>query len=104
MNLLTLVLTPCLLFAGQGTCKEAVDTTQGVSLAEKKEWDTWKITHSKTYANTKEEKLKMKIYMENRLKVEKHNMDRSQSYSLKMNQFGDMTSHEFNTMLNSCNM
>ena len=53
-----------------------------------------------------EEKFRMKIYMENKAKVEKHNRRAAQghhSFHLKMNEYGDMLHHEFVARMNGYN-
>jgi len=37
------------------------------------EWELWKSVHQKTYANAEEEKFRMKIFMENKQRIAKHN-------------------------------
>merc|ERR1712123_483972 len=67
------------------------------------EWETWKMTHIKKYDSHLEEKFRLKIYMENKAKVEKHNRrahEGKHTYTLKMNKYGGLLSHEFRTMLN----
>ena len=67
------------------------------------EWETFKLTHLKKYESHIEERFRLKIYMENKAKVEKHNwqaMQGKHSYTLKMNKYGDLLSHEFRSMLN----
>jgi len=78
------------------------------------EWETWKLTYEKTYgsktvgsnnlinrpvgAYDQEEKFRMKIWMENKAKIQKHNRQAARgqkSYHLAMNQFGDLLHHEF---------
>merc|ERR1711892_1384352 len=77
------------------------------------EWETWKVRHGKNYAaknygdNIKEggmggnygqeEKFRMKIWMENKAKIEKHNRHAFKgvhSYHLAMNEWGDLLHHE----------
>ena len=75
-------------------------TFMGVVL---EEWETFKLTHLKKYESNTEERFRLKIYMENKAKVEKHNRQAQQgkhSYTLKMNKYGDLLSHEFRSMLN----
>lgn len=71
------------------------------------EWETWKQTHQRRYESPTEEKFRMKIYMENKAKVEKHNRRAAQgrhSFHLKMNEYGDMLHHEFVQKLNGYRM
>lgn len=67
------------------------------------EWDAFKQEHSKTYADQTEERLRMKIFMENKHKIAKHNMRAAnglKTYHLAMNKFGDLLHHEFVKMMN----
>merc|ERR1712198_684999 len=75
------------------------------------EWETWKLKHGKTYAKNlgkgenygQEEKFRMKIWMENKAKVEKHNRHALKglySYHLAMNEWGDLLHHEFVATVN----
>merc|ERR1712110_680360 len=76
------------------------------------EWETWKLQHGKVYERnygdamggySKEESFRMKIWMDNKAKIEKHNrhfLKGVHSYSQKMNQFGDLLSHEFVATMN----
>merc|ERR1719461_360142 len=71
------------------------------------EWETWKMTHSKNYDSYLEEKFRLKIFMENKARVEKHNrLARmgKHSYELKMNHFGDLLNHEFRAIMNGYRM
>merc|ERR1712079_978261 len=71
------------------------------------EWETWKMTHSKNYDSYLEEKFRLKIFMENKARVEKHNRLASMgkhSYELKMNHFGDLLNHEFRAIMNGYKM
>merc|ERR1711892_1643186 len=83
------------------------------------EWETWKVRHGKDYAarnyggNLKEEgmggnygqeeKFRMKIWMENKAKIEKHNRHAFKgvhSYHPAMNEWGDLLHHEFVATVN----
>ena len=83
------------------------------------EWETWKLTHGKTYGDDRqlngltksvyspgmgqEEKFRMKIWIENKIAIEKHNqaaLRGEHSFHLAMNQFGDLLNHEFVSMMN----
>jgi len=67
------------------------------------EWETWKQTHSKAYESHTEEKFRLKIFMENKGKVERHNRQAQKgkhSFTLSMNKYGDLLNHEFRTLLN----
>merc|ERR1711976_611696 len=82
------------------------------------EWETWKMQHGKVYARnygdpvgkngySQEESFRMKIWMENKAKIEKHNRHFYKgvhSYSLAMNEFGDLLHHEFVNVMNGYKM
>merc|ERR1712062_618909 len=87
------------------------------------EWETWKAEHGKTYGHgllgstgnsvggpskfTQTEHFRMKIWMENKAKIEKHNRlahKGHKSYHLAMNQFGDLLHHEFTSIMNGYQM
>lgn len=70
------------------------------------EWVTWKIFHAKNYTSPVEDKFRLKIFMENKAKIAKHNAlahKGHKSYFLKMNSFGDLLHHEFIGMMNGFN-
>lgn len=80
-------------------------TAYGVSFFEVvvEEWEGWKILHQKNYSTATEEKFRMKIFMENKARIAKHNGRAHMghhSYTLKMNHYGDLLPHEFTTMMN----
>lgn len=70
------------------------------------EWVTWKLFHAKNYSSAVEDKFRLKIFMENKAKIAKHNALAHQgqkSYFLKMNNFGDLLHHEFIGVMNGYN-
>nr|ASL04981.1 cathepsin l [Nilaparvata lugens] len=70
------------------------------------EWKTFKLEHKKSYGNDLEEKFRMKIFMDNRNKIAKHNAKYEKglaSFKLKINHFGDMLHHEFVSTMNGFN-
>ena len=92
---------------------------QAISPAELllEEWQTWKAEHGKTYGRVLygsmankvsggrggEENFRMKIWMENKAQIERHNraaLKGLKSYTLAMNQFGDLLNHEFTSTVN----
>jgi len=79
------------------------------------EWETWKLTHGKSYGEkllgdslpsggySQEEQFRMKIWMENKAKIEKHNRHALRglhTYRLAMNEWGDLLHHEFVATVN----
>jgi len=84
----------------------AVLATEGISLAELAvdEWEAFKSHHGKKYNNDVEERFRMKIYLENRGRIAKHNKDPQAPFKLAMNQYGDFLSHEFAKRMNGFRM
>jgi len=74
---------------------------EGISLAElaRDEWEAFKSHHGKRYDNEVEERFRMKIYLENRHRIARHNKD-NVGYTLAMNKYGDLLSHEFARKMN----
>lgn len=67
------------------------------------EWHGWKLAHGKTYASPREESFRQKIFLENRMKIAEHNKMASQgefSFTMGMNQFGDLLHSEFKQAMN----
>ncbi|XP_063216282.1 procathepsin L-like [Bacillus rossius redtenbacheri] len=70
------------------------------------EWETFKIQHGKTYVTNVEEKFRLKIFMENKRKIARHNAryERGEvTFTLGMNEYGDLLPHEFARALNGFN-
>jgi len=71
-----------------------------------REWQAWKLQHGKHYSRRQglqEEYFRKKIWLNNKEKIERHNQQFDKglvTYSLAMNKFGDMLSHEFASMMN----
>ncbi|XP_071877443.1 cathepsin L [Bombus fervidus] len=83
-------------------------TAQAISFFElvNQEWTTFKMEHNKVYKSDIEERFRMKIFMDNKHKIAKHNGNyemKKVSYKLKMNKYGDMLHHEFVNTLNGFN-
>jgi len=67
------------------------------------EWEGWKTVHQKNYDTPEEEKFRMKIFMENKQRIAKHNTRYHKghhNYKLEMNHYGDLLPHEFQGMMN----
>lgn len=80
-------------------------TAQSISFYEvvAEEWDVWMMLHSKNYSSPMEEKFRMKIFMENKAKIARHNklaQKGERSFFMKMNHFGDLLHHEFVSAVN----
>ena len=62
------------------------------------EWESWKLAHNKTYLTAQEEKFRIKVYMENKVKIARHNqrvyLSQGSTYYMKMNCLGDQLHHE----------
>nr|ATU82515.1 venom C1A protease 2 [Lethocerus distinctifemur] len=70
------------------------------------EWTLFKLHHKKEYKNDMEEKFRLKIFMENKKKVLRHNKHYEQgvvSFKLKLNHFADLLPHEFVNSMNGFN-
>ncbi|CAG0890411.1 unnamed protein product [Darwinula stevensoni] len=70
------------------------------------EWETFKLEHGKKYESGEEEQFRMKIYMENRHKVAKHNQlfaHGGKTYSVALNKYADLLHHEFVEKMNGFN-
>ena len=62
-----------------------------------KKWQSWKTFHGKSYDSQQEETFRMKVFVENSIRIAKHNFEFTRglhSYTLKMNMFGDMLPYE----------
>jgi len=67
------------------------------------EWQLFKLKTGKAFNDLTEERFRMKIFTENKHKIAMHNQLYVQglvSYSLEMNEFGDLLNHEFRAMMN----
>jgi len=68
----------------------------------KEEWQAFKLQFNRIYEDA-EDMFRMKIFMENKQKIAKHNQlfgQGNKSYSLRMNKFGDLLHHEFVSSVN----
>jgi len=71
-----------------------------------KAWAEFKFEFKKTYSTLREDERRMKIWLENLLHIENHNVKYNNdevTYSLKMNIFGDLTNEEFRKSRNGYN-
>jgi len=60
-------------------------------------FNEFKATYNKVYDNVQEEQYRQTVFYENLQMIVTHNSLRSHEYTLKMNEFGDLYSHEFYT-------
>jgi C1A family cysteine protease len=65
-------------------------------------WAEWKLQYGKTYATDVEESQRFTIFSQNFAKVQAHNADSTQTFTMAMNQFADLTGAEFKTIYASC--
>jgi len=82
----------------------AIANAFSVSELVRDEWEAYKWHHSKAYENEIEERFRMKIYLENRQRIAKHNKDPEHGFKLKMNKYGDLLPHEFKSIMNGYRM
>lgn len=64
------------------------------------------LEHKKSYESETEENFRLKIFMDNKHKIAKHNQLYEQgsiSYNLKLNKYADLLHHEFVRQLNGFN-
>jgi len=67
------------------------------------EWIGWKAIHQKDYRSEEENRFRMKIFMENKQRIAKHNtryLQGHHSYKLEMNHYGDLLPSEFGKIMN----
>ncbi|KAK9498918.1 hypothetical protein O3M35_003461 [Rhynocoris fuscipes] len=67
------------------------------------DWIEFKLAYGKNYTNLFEEQFRMRVYMNNKQKIEEHNAKFEQglvSYAMEMNHFGDLMPHEFKAIMN----
>ncbi|XP_055372848.1 cathepsin L [Condylostylus longicornis] len=72
----------------------------------REEWLAYKMEHHKNYNEATEENFRMKIFLENRNKIAKHNQKFEQglhSFKLKLNKYSDMLPYEFVSTMNGFN-
>ncbi|XP_072924887.1 procathepsin L-like isoform X1 [Hemitrygon akajei] len=78
----------------------ASDYTFNTELDE--EWEKWKLQHSKQY--TEDEEINRRMIWESAMSyIEQHNREYEMgkhTFTVAMNQFGDLTNEEFNTLMN----
>ncbi|CAF2526807.1 unnamed protein product [Rotaria sp. Silwood2] len=85
------------------TASQATNENQQKAL-----WDLFKRVHKKQYTNLREEQYRFVAFKDNVAMIDRHNLEADMglhSYTLKINQFADMTHEEFvRTMLNGVKM
>jgi C1A family cysteine protease len=66
----------------------------------KAQFGEWQSKFNKTYTSQSEREVRFQIFCDNVDKINRHNADETQTFTMGMNQFGDMTQHEFAAKLN----
>jgi len=69
--------------------------TQISSLNSPKLFQSWAQDFNKTYQHDEEKLHRFQVWLNNLDRISRHNSDESQSYKMRLNQFGDLTSDEF---------
>uniref|UniRef100_A0A0C9PTJ9 Cp1_0 protein n=1 Tax=Fopius arisanus TaxID=64838 RepID=A0A0C9PTJ9_9HYME len=72
----------------------------------KEEWFAYKMEHKKHYSNEVEERFRLKIFNENKLKIAKHNQLYAAgkvSFKMAVNKYSDMLHNEFRETMNGYN-
>ena len=67
------------------------------------EWEAFKAKHGKQYTDKSEENFRLKVFMENKHKIAKHNQRAAnglEGFTCAMNKFGDLLNHEFVSIYN----
>lgn len=67
------------------------------------EWNEFKETHGKSYKDKTEDNYRFKVFMENKLKIARHNRRQANglhSFTLGLNKYADMTPQEFKRTMN----
>merc|ERR1712071_281843 len=80
------------------TLSSAVSVEQALH----QEWELFKSTHGKSYSESENE-FRMRVFLDNRDKVAAHNALFAKgevTFTLAMNKFGDLLSHEFAALFN----
>lgn len=93
MNLITLVTLFCFISVSLALTAQQLAT----------KWTGFKLSHKRRYSSRLDEALRFQIFKSNLEFIENHNAkaDMGQvSYRLAINQFGDMTPHEFGIVYN----
>jgi cathepsin L len=88
------------------SCLLAVACAFHVNSGSKSDWEQFKAAHGKVYKSQAEENYRMGIFYTNKQHIDAHNKKYetgSVTYTLKMNHFGDMLTHEFAAMVNGYN-
>jgi KDEL-tailed cysteine endopeptidase len=88
MDSKTLALIATILMAATMT----INTTQSSS------WESFKNTHGKLYGSAEEESYRQAIFMTNEAMINAHNSDKTQTYTMAVNKFADLTQAEFKSI------
>jgi len=77
------------------------------SFVERNEWQAFKDTHGKTYANVIEEFYRMKVYADNKAYVDQHMQEYAEgkhSFTVAVNKFADLTTEEWSNTYKGMNL
>ncbi|XP_042858750.1 cathepsin L-like [Penaeus japonicus] len=69
----------------------------------RQQWHNFKAEHGRHYASVEEERYRLSVFEQNQQFIDEHNArfeNDEVTFTLKMNQFGDMTSEEFSATMN----
>lgn len=65
------------------------------------EWQAFKLANNKSYENESEEHFRLKTFLDNRIKIAKHNQraaNNIHTYTLSLNKYADLTTQEYRQM------
>jgi len=62
------------------------------------QFEQFKVTHKKNYENVAEETYRKLVFLMNLAKIAAHNADKTQTHTLGVTQFSDLTQEEFVSM------
>jgi C1A family cysteine protease len=65
-------------------------------------WAAWKTQFGKHYSTPQEDEARFLIFQQNYAKVQAHNADPTQTFTMAMNLFADLTGEEFSAQMASC--
>ncbi|EAR95842.1 papain family cysteine protease (macronuclear) [Tetrahymena thermophila SB210] len=68
---------------------------QDISVEKLLAYNQWSSQHQRVYLNENEKLFRQMVFFENLSKIQEHNSDPNNTYSIHLNQFSDMTKEEF---------
>eukprot|EP00122_Pirum_gemmata_P001067 Pgem_evm1s951 len=81
--------------AGSSLQSQTADLPLGATFSHIQSFFKWSAEYKKQYTSEEEHSNKFKVWFNNYLLIENHNSDKTQTYTLAMNEFGDFTNEEF---------